>query len=148
MKYSDVGLKMTEHFEGCRLEAYLDSVGVPTIGYGHTRGVKLGDICTPEQAEAWLRDDIECAEHAVNALVKVELQQYQFDALVDFVFNLGAGAFAHSTLLKLINAGGFKAAELEFRKWSRAGGKVLKGLYNRRIAEEDLFDGPDTIPQP
>lgn len=137
MEYT--GYKLTEQFEGLRLEAYLDSVGVPTIGYGHTRGVKLGDACTAEQADAWLHDDIQCAVHAVNGLVKVELKQGQFDALVDFVFNLGAGNLAHSTLLKLVNAGDFLAAKNEFVKWNRAGGRVLSGLTKRREAEAALF---------
>jgi len=91
MDYSPDGLKLTQSFEGCRLKAYLDSVGVPTIGYGHTHGVTMGMTCTQEQADAWLQEDTQGAVQAVNNLVTVPLTQQQFDALVDFTFNLGAG---------------------------------------------------------
>jgi lysozyme len=84
MEYSLDGLHLTESFEGCRLEAYLDSVGVPTIGYGHTHGVTLGMTCTQEQAEQWLQQDIQVAAQAVSRMVTVTLTQPEFDALVDF----------------------------------------------------------------
>lgn len=141
MNYSAEGLKLTERFEGCKLEAYLDSVGVPTIGYGHTRGVKMGTTCTQEQAEKWLSEDIQAAVDGVNKLVKVAITQGQFDALVDFAFNLGVGALGKSTLLRLTNAGDFKAASPEFLRWNKAGGKELAGLTKRREAERRLFDG-------
>lgn len=139
MNYSNDGLHLTEQFEGCRLIAYPDQGGVWTIGYGHTAGVKLGMTCTMEQAEEWLRHDVEDAEKAVNDLVKVPLSQKQFDALVDFVFNLGTGNFAKSTLLRLVNASNFKYASKEFERWNRAGGIVRAGLTRRRLAEKDLF---------
>lgn len=139
MNYSNDGLHLTEQFEGCRLVAYQDQVGVWTIGYGHTAGVYDGMTCTQEQAEKWLRHDVEDAEKAVNDFVKVPLSQKQFDALVDFVFNLGTGSFAKSTLLKLLNASNFKYAALEFERWNRAGGIVRAGLTRRRLAEKDLF---------
>jgi lysozyme len=142
MEYSPDGLKLTESFEGCRLQAYLDSVGVPTIGYGHTHGVTMGMTCTQEQADAWLQEDVQEAVQAVNNLVTVPLTQQQFDALVDFTFNLGTGALQHSTLLRLLNSGNYQGAAGEFEKWDKAGGKVLPGLLKRRQAERDMFNTP------
>lgn len=139
MKYSDRGLKLTAAFEGLRLEAYQDSVGVWTIGYGHTKGVKPGDTITQQQALDLLRQDVKSAEDDVNRLVKVPLNQNQFDALVDFTFNLGGGALARSTLLTFVNARNFAGATLEFHKWNKAGGRELAGLTRRREAEVDLF---------
>lgn len=139
MNYSNDGLHLTEQFEGCKLVAYQDQGGIWTIGYGHTKGVYAGMTCTTEQAEKWLRLDVEEAEEDVNRLVKVSLSQPQFDALVDFVFNLGGTKFASSTLLRLINAGNFKYASKEFERWNRAGGIVRDGLTRRRLAEKDLF---------
>ena len=139
MNYSDAGLKFTESFEGCRLESYLDQAGIPTIGYGHTSGVGMGDRCTLEQAEKWLRVDIKEAEDAVNRLVKVALTQNQYDALVDFTFNLGAGNLGKSTLLRLLNKGQYNDASQEFKNWNRAGGFVRAGLARRRLAEKELF---------
>jgi lysozyme len=140
MTYSEDGLHLTEQFEGCKLAAYPDSVGVPTIGYGHTRNVSLGMTCTQEQAEQWLQEDIQSAADAVNRLVTVELTQQEFDALVDFTFNLGAGNLQSSTLLRLLNSGDYTGAAGEFDKWDRAGGQVLAGLLRRRQAEADMFD--------
>lgn len=139
MIYSDTGLKFTESFEGCRLEAYLDQAGVPTIGFGHTRNVGMGDRCTLEQAEQWLREDIKEAENSVHRLVKVPLTQNQYDSLVDFTFNLGAGNLEKSTLLRLLNRKMYKEAAEEFVRWNRAGGFVRAGLTKRRLAEKELF---------
>lgn len=139
MKYSDNGLALTAEFEGLKLTAYQDSVGVWTIGYGHTKGVKPGDKITQYEALNFLRSDVKSAEDDVNRLVKVPLTQNQFDALVDFTFNLGGGALARSTLLTYVNARNFGGAALEFHKWNQAGGKVLEGLKRRRRAEADLF---------
>ena len=137
MKYTAYDL--TKQFEGCKLVAYLDSGGVPTIGYGHTKGVKMGDKITQEQADKYLKEDMTQAENAVNKLVKVSLSQNQFDACVDFVFNLGEGNFSKSTLLKLINQGKFAEAANEFPKWNLCAGKPLAGLTRRRLAEQSLF---------
>lgn len=139
MIYSDEGLKLTELFEGCRQEAYLDQAGIPTIGFGHIKGVKMGDKCTIAQAEKWLEEDVQEAVGAVNRLVKVPLTQNQFDALVDFTFNLGAGNLAKSTLLRLLNRKDYVKAADEFPKWNKAAGFVRKGLTRRREAERDLF---------
>ena len=139
MDYSKEGLSLTEGFEGCRLAAYTDSVGRWTIGYGHTHNVLAGMTCTQEQAEIWLRMDIQFAAACVNSMVKVQLTQGEFDALVDFTYNLGVGSLKNSTLLKLLNAGDFHGAADEFEKWDKAGGVVLAGLLRRRKAEEAEF---------
>ena len=115
LTYSKDGLTLTEQFEGCRLVAYQDQVGVWTIGYGHTgSGVVSGLTITQDQAEDLLTSDVAASAAYVNAAVMVELQQNEFDALVDFVFNLGRGAFAGSTLLKNLNAGQFDAPFTQF----------------------------------
>lgn len=152
MKISEVGLNLIREFEGLRLKAYMDSVGVPTIGYGHTRGVKMGDTCTPEEAVAWLADDVEEAEKAVNEAVTVPLTQNEFDALVSLVFNVGPGKKGvkdgiitlkngnPSTLLRYLNAEDYDSAGLEILRWNRAGGQVLSGLSRRRYRESQLFE--------
>lgn len=137
--YSQTGLHLTETFEGCRLVSYQDSKGVWTIGYGHTFKVVAGMTCTQEQAEAWLREDVLRASNAVNVLVKIELNQEEFDALTDFVFNLGIGNFRDSTLLRLINQNSLRAAANEFPRWDKCAGVELEGLRKRRIAEQALF---------
>ena len=127
-------------FEGCRLSAYLDSVRVPTIGFGHTKDVQIGDTCTQDQADEWLIDDLHDALASVQNNVTVPLADDELSALVDFVFNVGGKNFAHSTLLRLLNAGDFAGAENEFLKWNHAGGQVLAGLTRRRRAEAAMFD--------
>ena len=139
MEYSKSGIQLTERFEGVRLTAYQDQVGRWTLGYGHTSGVQAGQTCTPEQAEEWLQSDTAWAVGVVNRLVRVPLSQGEFDALVDFVFNLGSGNFQHSHLLELVNQGDFTSAALEFAKWGHAGGQVVAGLLRRRIAEQQEF---------
>lgn len=139
MEYSKQGLALTEQFEGCKLTAYQDSVGRWTLGFGHTAGVLPGQTCTQEEAEAMLEADVAWAVTFVNKMVKISLTQPQFDAIVDFTFNLGAGNFEHSTLLTLVNQGNFAAAANEFEKWDRAGGQVVAGLLRRRQAEEQEF---------
>ena len=139
MTCGKAGLQLTERFEGCRLAADADTGGVWTIGYGHTHGVHEGMTCTREQAQAWLAQDTQAAADAVNRLVQISLKQSEFDALVDFVFNLGAGAFARSTMLKDLNAGNLAAAALQFPLWDHDAGRVLAGLLHRRLAEEAEF---------
>lgn len=141
MKYSKTGLALTERFEGCRRSAYQDSVGVWTIGYGHTRGVKQGDYCSMDQAMAWLIEDTAIAEQDVNTHVTIPLEQHEFDALVDFAFNLGCDALNKSTLLRLVNHSDKAAAAEEFEKWDHAGGKVVAGLLRRRLEEKQMFLG-------
>lgn len=139
MRYSKTGLQLTERFEGCRLVAYQDSRGVWTIGYGHTARVFPGMTCSRAQAETWLLEDVDWAEREVNRLVYTPLSQAEFDALVDFTFNCGAGNFDHSTLLELVNAGDMQRAAAEFAKWDRSGGQVVAGLLRRRLAEMAEF---------
>lgn len=139
MKASGACRALIRQFEGCRLSAYRCPAGIPTIGIGHTRGVKMTDRCSVQQADLWLTEDLQDAEAAVSSLVKVPLSQGQFDALVSFVFNLGAGAFKQSTLLKRLNAGLPIAAADEFKRWVNSDGVRLQGLVNRRAAEEAMF---------
>jgi lysozyme len=142
MRTSANGLAFIRDHEGCELVAYPDpgSGGEPwTIGVGHTGGVKPSDTCTMAQAMQWLKEDVQEAERHVNRLVKVELSQDQFDALVSLVFNIGGGNFERSTLLKKINARNFDGAAEEFPRWNRAAGKVMAGLTKRRHAEQSLF---------
>ena len=141
MKYSSDGLKLTSLFEGCRLLAYKCPAGIWTIGYGHTHGVHEGQTCTQEQADAWLVEDIESTERMVNHLVKVPMTQGQYDALVDFAFNLGASALSGSTLLALLNAGNYEGAAEQFERWHHVGGKDCAGLFRRRAAERAEFEG-------
>ncbi|QGG11663.1 lysozyme [Enterobacter cancerogenus] len=139
MKISEHGLNLIKHFEGLRLQAYQCSAGVWTIGYGHTCGVRPGDIIDEAQAGIFLRQDVAASESTVMRFVTTALNQHQFDALVSFVFNLGSGNFAASTLLKKLNASDYAGAADEFPRWVHAAGKPLLGLVRRREAERNLF---------
>lgn len=140
MKISQKGVDLIKSFEGLELKAYKDSVGVLTVGWGSTGShVTAGMTITKEQAEQLLKKDLERFEKGVSDLVKVPLNQNQFDSLVSFSFNLGLGNLKSSTLLKKLNAKDYLGASKEFERWNRAGGKVLNGLTRRRIAERDLF---------
>lgn len=148
LSYSDKGLALTEQCEGLRLTAYQDSVGVWTIGYGHTGpDVHRGLTISSDQATALLKKDVADAVAAVNKLVTVSLQQHHFDALVDFVFNLGADRLAKSTLLRKLNAGDFAGAADQFLVWVYAGDQVLPGLVTRRKAERAMFLAADDAAQ-
>jgi GH24 family phage-related lysozyme (muramidase) len=138
---SDAGLAFLKGSEGLRLDAYLDSGGVPTIGYGSTNGVQLGDRINAEQAMQLLAKDTGWAQEAVRESVDVPLTQGQFDALTSFTYNVGAGAFENSTLLAKLNAGDFSGAQAEFARWDNAGGQELEGLARRRRDEAALFGG-------
>lgn len=142
---NDNALELIKRFEGLRLTAYKCPAGVWTIGYGHTANVLRGQRCTEIQAELWLMDDLREAEQAVDDLVKVPLTDNQRGALVSFVFNVWAGNFIASTLLKKLNAGDYAGAADEFRRWNKAGGKVLAGLTRRRDAEAALFLSPGPV---
>ena len=140
LAYGKDGTELTEQFEGLRLTAYQDQVGVWTIGYGHTGpDVYAGLTINQNDAITLLLHDVAIASGCVNRLVTVPLAQDEFDALVDFVFNLGTQAFAGSTLLKKLNASDFNGATAEFAKWDHAGGQVVAGLLRRRLAEAQLF---------
>ena len=139
---SRAGLGLIQTFEGCKLSAYLCPAGVPTIGYGRTTGVKLGQTITQAQADAWLLEEYDAFERKVRALVKVPLTAHQLGSLVSFAYNVGTGALGSSTLLRLLNKGDYAGAALQFGRWNKAGGKVLNGLTRRRKAETDLFVKP------
>lgn len=137
---SDQGIALIKRFEGLRLKSYLDPVGVATIGYGHTKGVRLNDPeITEYDANRLLAEDLVLYEKAVNEMVEVSVSQNQFDALISFSFNLGIGALRGSTLLKKLNAG--ETCSNEFLRWNMAGGKAIPGLARRRQAEKRMFDG-------
>ena len=142
MTPSQDAVSLAKASEGLRLQAYQDSGGVWTIGYGHTAGVNAGDVITVEQAEALLQADLSEAAKDVEGLVRVPLTQGQFDALCDFVFNLGDHNLKWSTLLRLLNDGNYQAAANQFRVWVMDDGAVEPGLVKRRAAERALFVGP------
>ena len=133
------GLDLIKEFEGLRLKAYLCSANVWTIGYGHTKGVKKGDTCTEDEADAFLVADVKWVLTAVERTVKVPLTGGQRAAVNSFIFNCGASAFRTSTLLRKLNQGDYKGAADEFPRWNKAGGKVIKGLVRRRAAERKVF---------
>jgi len=139
MRTSQRGLSLIKSFEGLRLQAYQDSVGVWTIGYGATRGVKAGMSITKEQAERMLLNDVQRFEPEIERLVTAKLSQNQWDALTSFTYNLGAANLESSTLRRLLNAGDYAGAAEQFTRWNKAGGKVLPGLVRRRAAERELF---------
>lgn len=167
MHMSQAGLdNILKRFEGCKLKAYRCPAGILTIGYGHTSAagapeVTEGMTITQDEAEDILKRDLVKYEIPVAAMVKVELEQNQFDVLVDFAYNAGVGALKTSTLLKKVNAGDFDAVPDELMKWTKGGGKVLPGLVRRRQAEaawwsahhthphdhEDHRAEPDAVPQ-
>ena len=140
MKISERGKDLIKLFEGCRLKAYDDGVGVWTIGYGHTVGVKPGDEITQEQADEWFSEESEQFSNKVQVLVLVEVNQNQFDALVSLAYNIGVGALSRSTLLRKLNAGDYQGAAEQFDVWNRGGGKVMIGLVRRREQERKLFE--------
>ena len=133
------GLALVRDYEGLRLEAYQDTSGIWTIGYGHTRGVRPGDSISAEQAEQFLEADLMEAERAVASYVRVPLTDNQFSVLVSFVFNEGEGAFAKSTLLRKLNEGGYALVPACLKSWIFDDGRVLPGLVKRRAAEAALW---------
>lgn len=127
--------------EGYRSEAYKDTVGIPTIGFGETAGVKMGDKTTPDRALATLLSSTEKHADAIRQCIKVPLHQYEFDAFVSLSYNIGTGAFCKSTLVKKLNAKDYAGACEEIKRWNKAGGKVLPGLVKRREAEYRMCKG-------
>ena len=167
LKLSDAGANLIKHFESCmkkhgdRYHAYQCPAGVQTIGWGHTNhhGKKFdaSSRWTMAECDEAFLQDMAGFEMAVRRLVKVQLEQYQFDALVSFAYNTGEGNLQKSTLLKKVNAKDFEGAALEFHRWNKGGGKVLAGLTRRRASEALLFqniadenyDGkPDKVVKP
>ena len=144
---------LIQTYEGFSGKAYKCPNRILTIGWGHTQGVKKGDVCSKEQALIYLRQDLAVAADAVNRLVTVPLNQNQFDALCDFVFNIGAKKFKTSTLLKKLNQSDYQGAANQFSRWVYGGDQdgdgdvdrkdALPGLIKRRKAEKNLFLSED-----
>ena len=152
MIVSPIGRAWTAHSERCSLTAYPDN-GAYSIGYGH-RGVPEGTVWSQAQAEAALDHDLEGAQASARMLVGVELVQGQFDALTDFVYNLGTEKLAKSTLLKLLNAGNYEGACRELywededghpHGWIYAEGEISPGLIARRKGEQILWNGGNPL---
>lgn len=147
------GIALIKEFEGFMGEAYFDPVGVLTIGYGSTHGVKEGDVITEPEASERLRKELVMYERAVFAACSLEPNQNAFDAMVSFCYNVGAANFRKSTVLKAHNSGNFQAAARAFGLWNKAGGMVFPGLTRRRAAEAALYLEPpqefgrDPMPQ-
>ena len=144
-RVSNSGINLICGFEGLKLKAYDDGVGVWTIGFGTTiypNGIKVkkGGTCTEAQAKAYMAHDLKKFESAVNSAVTVPINQNQFDALVSLAYNIGTGAFEKSTLLKKLNESNYKGASAQFNVWNKGGGKVMQGLVNRRDVERKLFE--------
>jgi lysozyme len=145
MKLSEAGFTLITKFEGLRLAAYVCPAGLWTVGYGSTifngRRVKPNDTITVEQAKAALYEHLENEVYPViTNTVKVPLNQNQFDALCSFIYNVGAGLFMQSTLLRKLNIHDYSGASREFKRWVYAAGKKLAGLITRRLGEEALFN--------
>jgi len=144
-KINKAGLALIKHFESLKLTAYQDSVGIWTIGWGHTGSahndgtVKKGRKITRDEAESLLMKDLSIFEEAVESCLDVKVNSNQFSALVSFSFNLGSSSLNRSTLLKKLNADDPFGAAKEFKRWSNAGGQRLAGLVRRRISERNLF---------
>ncbi|MES2182156.1 MAG: lysozyme [Pseudomonadota bacterium] len=140
-------LELIKEFEGLRLMAYLDPVGIPTIGYGSTKGVVLGQRITHDRAVELLLDDCKMRVKHLVTKIKVPVNDHELCAVLSLVYNIGLVGFDNSTLLRKLNAGEHKVDVAdEFLRWKRAGGKVLPGLVRRRKAERKLFLTPMTLP--
>lgn len=140
MKTSFAGIKFIREHEGVRHESYQDSVGIWTIGVGHTGpDVVQGMHATDDDVDRWLENDLATAETCVSTHCEVELSTNQFDACVSLVFNISCGAFRNSTLLRLLNQRRYEEAAQQFGRWDKAGGSVVSGLANRRKDETELF---------
>ena len=141
MKIGDKGVRLIQAFETCELVAYRPTADdVPTIGWGHTRGVAMGDTCSQDKADRWFLEDIAWVEECVNRAVTVGLMQNEFDALCSLCFNIGCNAFSGSTLVKMLNQSDYDGASAQFGVWNKQNHKVLAGLTRRREAERQLFE--------
>jgi lysozyme len=139
MKASQNGINLIKEFEGLRLSKYDDVTGHATIGYGTLWKEGMPDICTAQEAEEWLKEECVTIEKALATMVMVPLNQNQFDALISFCYNIGTGAFAGSTLLRLLNQGEYDAAAAQFPRWVLSHGERYPGLVRRREREKELF---------
>ena len=142
---SEKGFTLIREFEGLQLEAYKDTGGVWTIGFGTIKypngiSVKKGDTCTIQQAEQWLKNDCKWVDTCLDKNIKVHLNQNQFDALASFVYNIGETAFVKSTMLALLNENSLTLAASQFDRWVYDNGKKIQGLVNRRSKEKALFE--------
>ena len=138
---NQAGLDLIKSFEGLRLTTYKDSVGILTIGYGHTGSDVTPNLgITAQQAEDLLKKDLNMTETGVSKAVTVQINDNQFAALVAFAFNVGVGNLRSSTLLRLLNSGDYTGAAQQFLVWNKAGGKVVDGLSRRRAVEKALFE--------
>lgn len=141
MRISLKGINLIKRFEGLRLNAYQDVIGVWTIGYGHVGPeAHPGATITDDEATDLLHVDLRKFEDGINERVKVQLTQNQFDAVVSFCYNVGLGNFYKSTMLKAINAQSFTVAAMQFPLWANAGGKKVPTLVKRRAEERILFE--------
>lgn len=146
---SDACASLVMGFEGYEEKAYLDAVGIPTIGYGSTRWfsrpgrpkVRMGEVTDREEAFQELIYTLQYFWDQVADSIRVPLEQYQMDAITSFVYNIGPDGFLKSTMLRKLNNGDFEGAANEFKRWNKAGGKELRGLTRRRAAEESMFRG-------
>lgn len=139
MRASEQCIAFIKEEEGFRAHAYLDPVGIWTIGYGSTGSVKEGEVWTEAQADRTLRAHVAQIETEIRLLLRTPLTQGQWDALVSLAYNIGIANFRHSTLLKLINQSELTKASFEFPKWCHAGDQVLPGLQQRRLTEQSWF---------
>lgn len=154
---NEQGFELGKRLEGragkAVLKAYRDGGGVPTIGFGHTAGVTMGQTCSEALAEKWFHDDLDIAARAVESGVKVPLNDNQFAALVLFVLNVGVAAFRSSTLLRLLNRSQYDAVPAQLMRWCKDrdphSGKMetVPGLVNRRTAEVGLWSTPMPMPE-
>jgi len=142
LAFSAAAVVCLTQFEGFRDKAYIPVPGdVPTLGYGTTKGVKLGDTITKPEAIERLRADVNTFEGAIKQCVTVPLHQHEYDAFVSLAYNIGPGAFCNSTLVRKLNAGDYAGACAEISRWTRAGGREVKGLVSRRAAERAQCEG-------
>lgn len=150
MSVNKATLDLIKQYEGCKLTAYQDIVGIWTIGYGTTAMAGLGIepakgmTITHERAEDLLRQGVDKFANTVDAMITTKVNQNQRGACVALAYNVGSTAFAKSTVLRELNAGHFDKAAAAFRMWNKAGGEVIQGLVNRREAEIKLFLTPVT----
>lgn len=144
-RINQAGLAILKHYESCELEAYLCPNRRWTCGWGETEGVTRNTKWTQTYADERLEQSLRVREAAIEKLVTVSLTSNQFSSLVSFVYNVGVDAFSKSTLLRLLNKGDYSGASEQFRRWDKAGARILPGLTRRRIAERDLFMRKDPI---
>ncbi len=131
---------VVSHFEGLETSAYKDPIGIPTICYGHTATAKLGQVKTEAECDGLLKEDLQVALGAVDKYVKVDMPVERRAAFTSFVYNVGAGNFSKSTMLRKLNAGDSAGACAELDRWIFAGGRVLPGLVKRRAEERALCE--------